>query len=156
LELSIQWLRQLKLSEVNTGGQTYSVSYDKLPSEPGIYIFGRHWGKNFEALYVGKANKLSKRVRGQLNNHRLMLHLKNANTGKRVLLAGLVRTKQAQNMQKCLKLIERGLIRHYLSENHDIVNKAGTRIRRHKILSAGRVPRRFIPREISVERQKGD
>ena len=156
MELTIEWQRQLKLTEVNSDGLIYSVRYDKLPAKPGIYIFGRHWGKKFEALYVGKANRLSKRVRSQLNNLKLMQHVKNASTGRRVLLGGVVKTKPGQQMDKCLKSIERGLIRHYLAENHDIVNKQGTRIRRHRILSVGKVPRSFVPGEVFVERQKGE
>jgi len=55
-----------------------------------------------------------------------------------------------------LKLIERGLIRYFLSEGHDLVNKQGTRIRRHEIVSFGKHPKKFIPNLMYVEKGKGD
>ena len=45
-----------------------------------------------------------------------MQHLRNAKTGKRILLAGTIDTKQGQRIEKCLAVIERGFIRYFLSE----------------------------------------
>ena len=52
-------------------------------------------------------------------------------------------------------MIELALIRYLLSEGHDLVNIQGTRLRRHEIASAGRRPRRFIPKLIYLEKTKG-
>ena len=38
----------------------------KLPQVAGLYILGRQWGKEFEALYVGKAVGIRGRVKNQL------------------------------------------------------------------------------------------
>ncbi len=82
-----------------------------------------------------------------------MAHLKNAKAGKRVLLAGLIKAKPGQQISKSLELIERGLIRYFLSEGHDLVNKQGTRIRRHEIVSSGK---KFIPKLMYVEKGKSE
>lgn len=56
----------------------------------------------------------------------------------------------------CLKLIERGFIRYFLSEGHDLVNKQGTCLRRHEFISSGKLPKRFFPRLMYVDRTKGE
>jgi hypothetical protein len=54
-----------------------------------------------------------------------------------------------------MSLCERTLIRYFLSEGHDLVNKQGVRIRRHEINSGGHQPKRFIPRLMFLERARG-
>ena len=45
---------------------------------------------------MGKAGKIRARVKGHLNNLRLMQHLRNAKAGKRLVLAGRLLTKPGQ------------------------------------------------------------
>lgn len=134
----------------------YSADLNKLPTVSGVYVLGRRWGNQFEALYVGKANGIRGRVKSQLNNLRLMQHLRNAKAGKRIVLAGRIVTKPGQQMGRCLPLIERALIRYFLSEGDDLVNKQGTRLRRHELSSSGKHPKRFIPSLMYVEKGKGE
>lgn len=155
MKLSVEWMRPLPLKDAARQNLIYSVVLDKLPSAPGIYVFGRRWGNQFEALYVGKAKGIRGRVNSQLNNLRLMQHLKNAKAGKSVILAGRILTKSGQQLDTCLPLIESALIRYFLSEGHDLVNKQGTRLRRHELLSLGKYPKRFFPRLMYVEKGKG-
>ena len=156
MKLYLEWARPVPLRDASRQNLIYSLALDKLPTSAGIYVFGRRWGNQFEALYVGKANGMRSRVKGQLNNLRLMQHLKNAKTGKRILLAGCIVTKPGQRLEKCLRLIERALIRYFLSEGHDLVNKQGTRLRRHELSSSGKYPKRFFPSLMYIERGKGD
>ena len=113
-----------------------------MPNGPGVYVFGRCFGSHFEALYVGKATRIRGRVKGHFNNLRLMQHLRNAKIGKRVLLAGVFQGRPGQQLAKSLTLAERAFIRYFLSEGHDLVNKLGTRIRRHELVSDGQHPLR--------------
>jgi hypothetical protein len=149
-------MRPLQLKDASHENLIYSVSLDKLPSAAGIYVFGRQWSDQFEALYVGKAGRIRGRVKGQFNNLKLMQHLRNAKTGKRVLLAGRLITKPGQQLSKCVTLAERALIRYFLLEGHDLVNKQGTRLRRHELISSGDHPKRFFPSLMYVEKGKGD
>jgi hypothetical protein len=83
MKLSIQWSKPLTLKDASLENLIYRAEIEKLPNAPGIYVFGRRWGGNqFEALYVGKANKIRGRVNGHFNNLRLMQHLKGAKNGK--------------------------------------------------------------------------
>jgi hypothetical protein len=83
-----------------------------------------------------------------------MLHLKKAKNGKRIVLVGRFISRPGQQEEKCLPLLERALIRYFLSEGYDLVNKQGTRLRRHEIASKN--PRRVVPRLMFVDRAKGE
>lgn len=155
MKLHIEWLRPIQLTDGTRENLMYTLNHDKLPDAHGLYVFGRKFGTGFEALYVGKANSLRNRVRGQLKNLPLMMHLKKARNGKRILLAGKFVTKPGQRPDKCLPLLERALIRYFLSEGHDLVNKQGTRLRRHEIRSSGKHPKKYIPKLMFVDKAKG-
>lgn len=154
MQLTLEWGRPIPLKDASDQNLIYSLDLERLPPQPGVYVFGRRWGNAFEALYVGKANRLRGRINQQMNNLRLMQHLKSARQGKRIVLAGQFVARSGQQTAKCLPLLERALIRYFLSEGHDLVNKQGTRIRRHEIASNGSYPKKFFPRLMFVERSK--
>jgi len=156
MRLHIEWMRAVVLKDGTRQNLIYAVDLNRLPDVAGIYVLGRRWGRQFEALYVGKASRVRGRLKSQLNNLRLMQHLRNAKTGKRIALCGRVVTRPGQRLEKCMALIERALIRYFLSEGHDLVNKQGTRLRRHEIASSGKHPKCLIPGLMYVERAKGE
>jgi hypothetical protein len=156
MHLQVEWARAVTLKDGAQQNFIYVTDLSKLPKVAGVYVFGRRWGKNVEALYVGQATSIRGRVKTQLNNLRLMQHLKNAKTGRRVVLTGRIDTRPGQKLAKCLALVERTLIRYFLSEGHDLVNKQGVRIRRHDVVSSGKYPKRFIPSPMYLERGKGE
>lgn len=156
MRLSVEWMRPIVLKDGTRQNLIYTADPNRLPDVAGIYVLGRRWGSQFEALYVGKANRIRGRLKTQMNNLRLMQHLKNAKAGKRVTLCGRVVTRPGQRLEKCMALIERALVRYFLSKGHDLVNKQGTRLRRHEIASSGKQPKRFIPGLMYVERGRGE
>ena len=156
MHLQIEWGRPIQLKDASKQNMIYNIDLGKIASGAGVYIFGRRWGTQFEALYVGKANNIRGRLKSHLNNLRLMQHLHSARTGKRVVLAGRLITRRGQRLDKCLRLAERALIRHLVSEGHDLVNKQVVRLRRHELESSGQHPKRFFPRTVYLERAKGE
>jgi hypothetical protein len=135
----------------------YVVDPERLPKAAGIYVFGRRRRNGgFEALYVGKADNIRGRVWGHRKNLPLMMHLKNARKGELVVRAGTFNARQGQTPGKRIPIVERALIRYFLSEGHDLVNKAGTRLRRHEISTNGRHPNLFIPKLMFVDRGRGE
>lgn len=151
MKLKLDWNKPVPLRSCSNG--YYQLDLEAVPSSPGIYIFARRWGKSYEALYIGRSQKLRGRVKGHLNSVKLMSHLKNAKTGKRVLIYGTPVTKQGQQQDKVLGSLEKAFIRHFLLEGHDIVNSQGTRIRNHEIESVGSIPKAFIPSKLYLERR---
>jgi len=156
MKLYVDWGRPIQLKDASKDNMIYGVDLGKVADMAGVYIFGRRWGSQFEALYVGKAGNIRGRVKGHLNNLRLMQHLHNAKTGRRIVLAGRLVTKRGQKLPKSLVLAERALIRYFLSEGHDLVNRQGTRLRRHELASSGQHPKRFFPRLMYLEKAKGE
>ena len=155
MRLHLNWTRPIPLKK-SRQNLIYDVDLERLPASTGIYIFGRQRkdeNRNFEALYVGQATRIRNRVRHHLeNNLRLMLHLKNAKQGQRVVLAATFRGLPGQQAKKSLAIVERALIRHFLSEGHNLVNKQGTQLRHHEIVSDGKQPKRFIPKLMYLDR----
>ena len=73
---------------------------------------------------------------------------------RRFLAVGEIIGKPGQSPASALNTVERSLIRHALAEDHDILNKMGTRERLHHIRSAGsRVGRGWLPRELAVPKR---
>ena len=155
MKLQLEWARAMPLRDARRDENLiYSVDCSKLPETCGVYIFGRRFGRNFEALYVGQANSIRGRVRAQLERLPLMMHLKKAKSGTRIILAARFVSRPGQQEKKCLTLLERALIRYFLSEGHDLVNVQGARLRRHEITSKN--PRRVVPHLMFVDRGKGE
>ncbi|MBI5362714.1 MAG: GIY-YIG nuclease family protein [Planctomycetes bacterium] len=150
MKLQLEWGRPVRLVDASQENMLYGVDLSRVSEEAGIYIFGRQYGQKFEALYVGQALRLRTRVKQHLNNLKRMKHLDDAKTGKRVVLGGTLITRQGQRLEKCLDIAERALIRHFLSEGHDLVNKQGTKLRQHEILSSGKHRKRSFPKSIFV------
>jgi hypothetical protein len=156
MKLHLEWSRPIQLRDASKINMIYGLDLAKITASSGVYVFGRRWGSQFEALYVGKAANIRGRVKGHLNNLRLMQHLRGARTGKRILIAGRLVTRPGQRLPKSIALAERTLIRYFLSEGHDLVNKQGTRLRRHELHSSGAHPKRFFPRVMYLEKTKGE
>lgn len=154
MKLHVEWSRPVPLKDGTSQNLIYCLDLNKLPATSGIYILGRRWGNGFEALYVGKATNVRSRMKRQLDHLSLMQHLQNAKTGKRIVLIGKILRKPGQRLQKSLLLVERALIRYFLSEGHDLVNKQGTRLRRHEVVSSGKHPKRFIPALMYLEKAR--
>ena len=148
MELLVEWSKPITLKDGSKHYLTYELSdkdLNKISFDGGIYVFGRRYGSTIKALYVGQATNLQKRIKQQLNNAKLMNYLKGATKGNRVLLYGKAITKPGQTMKKFIAIVERTLIRHFLSEGCDLANKQGTRVRKHEIVCKGKQPKKFIP-----------
>ena len=105
-----------------------SFDFDVLPDDAGVYLFGRRFGPKLSVLYVGKAGVLRTRIRQQLNNNRLMRALDDAPSGERVLIYGTFSGKRGARIAQWLNTVEEALITHFTEEEHDLINKVGTRL----------------------------
>ena len=152
MELNLQWQRKLPLKKSKFENLIYECDLPKIPVHSGIYVVGRTFGRSFEALYVGQALNLRSRIKGQLNNLGLMKNVQNAAAGNRHVLVGVFLPKPAQNRAKCLSILESALIRHYMSEGHDLFNKQGKKIKSHAVNSIG--AKTLVPKRILVDIKK--
>jgi len=155
MKLYLEWSKPLRLKDASADKLIFKADTEELPAAAGLYVFGRRWGQQFEALYVGKAANIRSRVKSHFNNLRLMNHIKDAKNGQRIIYAATLVTKPGQKVDRCLDILERGFIRHFLSEGHDLVNKQGTVIRRHELTSAGNFPKN-VSSLLYVEKGRGE
>lgn len=151
MNLRVDWGKPIFMRRA--GKLIYELDLERLPDEAGVYVFGRSWGGKFEALYVGKALRIRRRVKGQMNNLRLMTHIRDARTGNRVVVPGTIKTRPGQRREAAVALVERALIRHFLAEGDDLVNISGATLRRHEIVSTHR-PMRFVPPVMYLDKDR--
>jgi len=155
MKLQIEWSRPMQLEDAHEDGMIYDLDLQKIAKgTAGVYIFGRLWNAEFEALYVGQAGKIRGRLKNHLNDLRLMRHLQQAKTGKRLVLVGRINIK-GPKLNRCLRVAELALIRHFLSEGHHLANTQGVQIWQHEIWSSGQHPKRFFPKTIYLEKTRG-
>ena len=129
----------------------YGTDIELVPEAPGVYIFFRQFGNSPEALYVGKAMNLRSRIKQQLNAHRLMKGIEAAAMGARYIAIGELRRKPGQQIEPCLRVVEHGLIRHYLALGAGLLNIQGSQIRKHSLTSERTTARKLIPKVIFFE-----
>jgi hypothetical protein len=46
MKLHIEWAKPLALKDATRENMIYLADVAKLPDAPGIYVFGRRWGKD--------------------------------------------------------------------------------------------------------------
>ncbi|MBZ5607489.1 MAG: hypothetical protein LAP38_04475 [Acidobacteriia bacterium] len=151
MDFSLEWGDPLPLAQSQANG-IYEVNLDAIPTGPGIYIFFRAFGDAAEALYVGKAGGLRGRIKTQMNAVKLMKGIENAAIGPRYVVAGEFKARPGQR-QHLLPVIERAMIRYYLTKGHELLNFQGTHIRKHSLASQRRtkILRDLIPKDIYFE-----
>jgi hypothetical protein len=154
LKIYLKWDKPIRLKDGSRVNLIYSCGdLERISNKPGVYIFGRRFGNRVAPLYVGQALKLQTRIEQQLNNVRLMMGLKNAQAGRRILLVGRLTLRRGQQKQKVLEIVESALIKHALAEGHDLLNQQGTKARVHAIRSKGNSSsRKVAPLTMYVER----
>jgi hypothetical protein len=150
MEIELKWQKELPLKH-NSKDDAYELDLESIAEAPGIYIFGRRHSTLFEALYVGKVATLRDRIKTQLNNHKLLTHVWNAKTGRRIVMLGEFKAKPNQKHRDCLPIAEKALIRYFVSKGHDLVNVHGVTLRHHGVSSTGAHKVKDFPNYIQVE-----
>jgi hypothetical protein len=158
MKIDLKWDKPFRLKDGSKTNQIYCCAgLERLSGKPGVYIFARKFGKIVFPLYVGQAKSLRSRIEGQFNNLRLMVGIRNAQNGRRILLIGRLSLHPGQRKKKVLDIVESALIKRALAEGHDLLNQQGTKTKVHSIKSEGNSSSRQIaPLTILVERKHGN
>ncbi|WP_227461108.1 hypothetical protein [Cupriavidus pauculus] len=149
MKIELNWTEPVPLKSVQPAGYDFESVQEGLQNAPGIYVFARKFGDTYTPIYIGKAGNVARRLKGQFNNLKLMKQVNNWNptdpddaskrvTGTRVLFVGyLERPRVADSVKAALRLAERSVIEHALSEGFSIVNIQMTRTRYNEVQSRG-------------------
>lgn len=151
LNIDARWSQPIDLRLAKAGAIYECEKLQEIPSEAGIYIFGRCHGESRTPLYIGKALNLRRRIEQQLNSVRLMTGIKEAQNGSRFLIYCVPQIKRGQRVAQVVKLLEDALIAHALAFDHELLQKQGTKRPNHTIkFSGNRVSEALAPRHMRV------
>ena len=155
MDIALKWAKPISLKDGSRTNQIYSCGgFERVPSNPGVYVFAREFGKNVVPLYIGQASKLRQRIEAQFNNVQLMVGIKNAQAGRRILLIAQVEPRPGQRINKVLNIVESALIKNALTQGHDLLNLQGTKTKVHVIKSKGNnSSRQVAPLTMLAERK---
>jgi len=139
MDLSVKWSPPINLLNGDKQNLIYVADgLDDWLDVPGVYMFARKFNDGVSPLYIGKAEKLGRRVLQHFkNNTRLMNGIKKAARGSKVIILAGFSPKPGQSTKKCIGLIERALIDHALTGGHKLLNVQGTRTPAHKVIFSG-------------------
>jgi hypothetical protein len=139
MKITITWHKPIRLRSGVKENLIYACDeLDRIPEKAGIYIFARKFGQSQIPLYVGQAINLRKRIDQQLNNAKLMMAIKNAAIGRRLLLIAELSLKPGQQEKKVLDIVERTCIKSALSYGYDLLNIYGIKTQVHTVSSKGK------------------
>lgn len=111
---------------------------NRIPQAPGVYVFARAFGTKYEPIYIGQADDLHKRIGQHLkSNVALMKALRHAKSGPKVVLLAEVLTKQGQQIQRVLDVVEPTLIADAVAAGYTLVNRQLTSAKFHTVVSKG-------------------
>ncbi|WP_186208230.1 GIY-YIG nuclease family protein [Burkholderia gladioli] len=153
MKIEASWSQPIPLKKGKPGGLIYELDLTQLPIHPGVYIFGRAYGKNVAPIYIGETLSIRGRIKSHLNSLSLMRAIEGAPNGKRFLIYCGVETKSREKAKKQIKAIERALILHAQTEGHVLFNKKGTKLPTDEIAFTGnRTSEGLAPRVMLVRR----
>lgn len=155
MRIDLRWERPIRLRDGSRQNQIYLArGLERISKKAGVYIFARTFGKFIEPLYVGQALKVRDRVEFQLNNVRLMMGVKNAQAGRRILLVAYLKLHPGQQKGKVLDIVESAIIKHALAGGCELLNKQGVKTKVHMVLSKGnKSSKQVAPLRMLVERK---
>jgi hypothetical protein len=142
VDIEVVWRTPIRLRAAPKGArQDYVIperSEMRLPKAPGVYVFCRKFGANYEPLYIGQADNLHTRINQHLKtNVPLMRALRDAKSGARSILVGEIITKKGQQIKRVLDIVEPTLIAEAVAHRNTLVNRQLTSSRFHSIVSGG-------------------
>ena len=154
MPIQITWTQPFQLIDGANQDLTYAIQdIDKIPNEPGVYVFSRLYGNTVEPLYIGKSMKIFTRIQQHLKNNVLLMNkIKNIANGQRVVYVGLLDSHKGMTTHKAIAVAERALISAAIVEGHELLNQQGTGTPVYTIEASGnRDARRWWPNQQALE-----
>ena len=137
MNISASWSREISLKDGSKKNAIFLVEDEELPEEAGCYVFFNQFGNSRKIIYIGRANNIRARLRGQFNNLKLMIGIRNAGRGNKKLICCTVNPKSGQKQDKIIGILEKNLIKHAFTEGHELLNIQGAKIHFHEISFTG-------------------
>lgn len=151
LNIEARWSKPVQLTAASAGAIYRCDDLERLPTEPGVYVFYRKFGDRFCPLYVGKTNNVRKRVAQHLDSVRLMTAIYESEAGGRYVICCEPWAKPRQDVAKVLSILENALIDYFTAEGFELKQKQGIKRPSHQISFTGnRTSEKLVDRNIRV------
>src|SRR6476661_2623529 len=131
LNIEASWSRPLRLRLARFGAIYTCDDLECIPTDSGVYVFGREHGEAAAPLYIGKALNLRRRIEQQLNSVRLMTGIREAQSGSRFVMYCVPQLRRGQRAVRVISILEQALIA--LTEDFELLQKQGTKTPNHTI-----------------------
>jgi hypothetical protein len=152
MKIEAIWSQPIQMKKDPKGKLIYIVDLNSLPATPGVYVFGRKYGKAIAPIYIGETLSIKGRVNNHLKSLPLMKAIENASSGSRFLMYCTVKAGSQEKAKRHIKVIERALILHAQAEGHELFNKKGTKLPTDTISFTGnRTSEAIAPRAMLIK-----
>jgi hypothetical protein len=137
MQINVQWAKPMQLKDGKKENMIYTYETENIPDAPGCYVFYNKYGSSITIFYIGKSMDIQSRLEGHKNNLKLMMGIKNYMKGNKYVMYATIKTRNKNDIQKSIDLVERNLIKHALSQGHDLFNIQGKIIKYDEITFLG-------------------
>jgi hypothetical protein len=153
MKIEAAWSKPIDLKLDASGALIYTMDWRNLPSDPGVYVFGRKHGETVTPIYIGETLSIRGRMKNHLESVPLMRAMENEPSGSRFVMYCTVKAGTQEKAKKHIRVLERALILHSQSEGHELVNKRGTKLPTDTISFKGnRTSEAIAPRTMLIKR----
>lgn len=138
MKIELNWFEPIELGSSGTlRANIKNFDLKELPEIAGVYLFYREYGATQDALYVGKTENIRKRMKAHFNSLSLIEGLEKTPQGPKKLIFAEVKTRS--DLGRALNQAEKGLINHFDSHEHPLLNKKMMADHFDEITSTGNV-----------------
>lgn len=122
MKIELNWLEPIELGSSSTLRENIkNLDLKCIPDIAGVYIFYREYAGKQYALYVGKSENIRTRMKSHFNSLSLIEGLENTPQGAKKLIFAEVKTRS--DLGRALNQAEKGLIQHYIENDHPLLNQ---------------------------------
>jgi len=138
MNLEIKWHHPITLEDGDDENLIYSIEeIQEWEDVPAVYMFCRNYGGSLVPLYIGRSKNVGQRITQHFNTTKMMKSIQKSPKGEKVLVIGEFIPKPGQSIDTSLKVIEKTLIEHALTEGYELINKSGTKTPVHTLSFSG-------------------
>lgn len=122
MKIELNWFESIALGSSSTLRENIkNFDLNEIPEISGVYIFYREYGETQHALYVGKSENIRSRMKSHFNSLKLIEGLEESSQGQKKLIFAEVKTRS--DLGRALNQAEKGLIQHYMENDHPLLNQ---------------------------------
>lgn len=144
MKITIDWQEPVQLTQ----HRNITINKDALPEQidnvPGVYCFSRKFGKRYEPFYIGETLTLRARLKthlGTTNLDHVLRELADApiqiKGGERYFRYGYYKSASIPKTKKCIKIVQKYLVRTALAEEITLLNKQLTTFKTDRLTFSG-------------------